>query len=54
MGIGGIFKNLFGSAKETVNTAADKAEDLAKISERFDILKSIYMLKLENSQYDFD
>jgi len=30
-----------------------KAEELAKHSERFDILKSIYMLKLENSQYEF-
>ena len=31
----------------------NKAEDLAQISERYDILKSIFMLKLENSQYDF-
>lgn len=31
----------------------NKAEELAQLSERYDILKSIYMLKLENSQYDF-
>lgn len=30
-----------------------KAEELAKHSERYDILKSIYLLKLENSQYEF-
>jgi hypothetical protein len=29
MGLGGFFKNLFGSAKETVSQVADKAEDLA-------------------------
>lgn len=30
-----------------------KAEELASQSERYDILKSIYLLKLENSQYEF-
>jgi len=29
MGIGGFFKNLFGSAKENIDSIADKAEDLA-------------------------
>ena len=30
MGLGGFFKNLFGSAKEKVSEVADKAEDFAE------------------------
>ena len=30
MGLGGFFKNLFGSAKENMGSLADKAEDLAE------------------------